>query len=448
MVTDSNGNGVGGLSPTGTAVSGTLTNFAANIASFGSYTATYTAPLVEAEGTDTITVTVNSISADLTLDLTPVPPVHVSILDIGGTVFKVDGVTPADGVTTTVTVGSNAPQVVTTDADGGYSATFLNLLGTVASTGDAVSIVVTDDTGAERGREDFRLTNDQLGETGTASVVQDVVTDIVVPPRSVSVLVVEGVIISADGVSPVENVDLTATVTVGSNPPQTAILDEDGVYSATAVNLLGTVASSGDMVSTVVVTDADGAVRGTAELELTNAHLGEDGSGIATLDVMTDIILPPKSVNVLVVEGVAYRDDETTHVGPGLDVTITVGSNAPQTTQTETDGSFEITAVNLLAPVATSGDPVSIVVSDSSGERGRAEFTLSRVQLGDADSATVTQDVITNIGATSGVLAVTGTVYLKNGDTMSVPAASHLREDDLTVVVTNTTRNLVMSGPR
>ena len=86
--------------------------------------------------------------------------------------------------------------------DGGYSITELILGGVVASTGDSVSIVVTDDTGVERGREDFRLTNDQLGESGTATVMQDVVTDIIVPPRSVNVLVVEGVIISDDGVSP------------------------------------------------------------------------------------------------------------------------------------------------------------------------------------------------------------------------------------------------------
>ena len=134
---------------------------------------------------------------------------------VEGTVFKVDGITPADGVTTTVTVGSNTPQVVTTDMDGGYSVTELNLVGTVASTGDLVSIVVTDDTGLERGREDFPLTNDQLGEGGTATVTKDVVTDIIVPPRSVSVLVVEGVIISDDGVNPVEDVPLTVTVTVG-----------------------------------------------------------------------------------------------------------------------------------------------------------------------------------------------------------------------------------------
>ena len=446
MVSDSAGNGVGGLSPTGTASSGTITNFVEDTANLGMYTATYTAPLVDAEGTDTITVIVDGLSGQVSLTLTPVPPVDVSILVIEGTVFKVDGITPADGVTTTVTVGSNV-QVDTTDMDGTYSVTLVSLGGVVASTGDAVSIVVTDDTGAERGREDFRLTNDQLGEGGTVTVpVPEITTDIIVPPRSVSVLVVEGVIFSDDGVNPVEDVPLTVTVTVGTSPPQTAILEEDGVYSVTAVNLTGSVASTGDMVSTVVVTDADGAVRGTAELELTNAELGEDGSGIAKLDVMTDITLPPKSVNILIVEGVAYKDDGATSVGPGLDVTITVG-NTPQTTQTAADGSFATTTINLLGPAATSGDPVSIVVADSSGERGREEFTLLRGDLGDVDSATVTQNVITNIGATSGVLAVTGTVYLKNGDTMSVPAASHLREGDLTVVVTNTTRNMMESGP-
>ena len=172
VVTDSNDNGVGGLSPTGTTLSGgTLTNFAPT-RTFGSYTANYTAPMVDAEGTETITVMVAGLSGQVSLVLTPVPPVDVSILIVEGTVFKVDGITPADGVTVTVTVGANAPDTGTTETDGSYTATFFNPLGTVASTGDLVSIVVTDDTGVERGREDFRLNNDQLGEGGTATVMQ------------------------------------------------------------------------------------------------------------------------------------------------------------------------------------------------------------------------------------------------------------------------------------
>ena len=67
--------------------------------------------MVDAEGTDTVTVMVAGLSGEVTLNLTPVPPVDVSILVVAGTVFKVDGITPADGVTTTVTVGSNTPIV-------------------------------------------------------------------------------------------------------------------------------------------------------------------------------------------------------------------------------------------------------------------------------------------------------------------------------------------------
>ena len=452
MVTDSNGNGVGGLTPTGTTASGgTLASFAPT-RTFGSYTATYTAPMVDAEGTETVTVTADGVSGQVSLALTPVPPVEVSILDIMGIVCKVDGITPADGVTVTVTVGSNAPDTGTTDTDGSYTATFFNPLGTFARTGDIVSIVVTDDTGAERGRKEFPLNNDQLGAGGTATfTAPKVMTDIFVPPRSVNVLVVEGVVLSVDGVSPVENVDFTITVTVKSSltgevTDADVVLGDDGIYTATAVELFASVASTGDLVSTVVVTDADGAVRGSAELELTNAHLDEDGSGMAILNVPTNIILPPKSVGILIVEGVAYRDDETTPVGQGFDVTVTVGSRSDMGT-TEANGSFSVTFFDPLAPVASTGDPVSIVVSDSSGDRGSAEFTLTNVQLGDTDSATVTQDVITDVGATSNILAVTGTVYFKNGNTPKVPAASHLREGDLTVVATNITRNVTVSGP-
>lgn len=446
MVSDNRGNGVGAVSLTGTASSGgTLTNFA-SAAIFGTYTATYTAPMVDAEGADTITVTTDDISAELTVNLTPVPPREVTLLIVEGTVFKEDGEIPANGVKVTVTVGANPPQMTTTDENGNYSVTLFNPLATVARTGDPVSIVVTDATDTKRGEASLILNNDHLDEDGNGNANQDVTTDIVIPPRSVSILNVEGVIYSDDGVSPLEDVDVTVAVTVGANPPQTAVIDADGNYSVTAVSLLGTVASTGDMVSTVVVTDADGAERGRNSLNLSNKQLGETGSATVTLDVMTNITLPPKSVNILVVEGVVYRNDKTSPVGPGLDVVVTVGSNPVQMTQTESNGSFSTTFTNLLAPVASTGDAVPIVVSDGSGERGRADFTLTNIQLGDADAATVTQRVDTNIGATSSILAVTGTVYFKNGETQSVPAASHLREGDLTVVVTNTTLNLKASG--
>ena len=444
MVSDSNGNGVGGASLTGSASgTGTVTNFASATA-FGSYTATYTAPVVEAEGTETVTVMTGNISAELTLSLTPVPPRDVSILIIEGTVFKVDGAVPAENVNVTVTVGSNAPQMTTTDNDGTYSVTIVNLGGVAASTGDAVSVVVTDAAGVERGRTNFALTNDQLGEGNTATVTQGVTTDIVIPPRSVNILVVEGVVYTDDGASPAENANVT--VTVGAHPPQMTTTDKGGNYSVSTIDLLGIAASTGDAVS-VVVTDAAGMERGRSDFNLTNIQVGLGDSATVTQNVMTDITLPPKSVNILIVEGVAYKEDGTTPVGEGLDITVTVGANPPQMTQTGSDGSFSATIISLLDIAASTGDAVSIAVADSSGERGTDNFELTNVQLGEADSATVTRQVSTNIGLTSGVLAVVGQVYLKNGDTESVPAMSDLRIGELTVVATNTTRNLTMSRP-
>ena len=334
MVSDSSGNGVGGLTLTGsTSGDGTLTGFVAT-PTFGTYVATYSAPMVDAEGSETVTVSTDGISADLTLSLTPEPPIDVSLIVIEGVVYKEDGEIPADGVDVTVTVGSNDPEMRVTDADGSYAVTLVNPFGPVATTGDMVSVVVTDSDGNERGREEFPLVN---------AILEDVL----------------------DGMSVVVN-------------------------------------------------------------------------------VTTDIVIPPRTVNVLVVQGMVFKEDGITSAGGGLDVVVTVGSQT-ETVQTDADGFFA-SFVNLLGPVATTGDAVTVVVSDGSGERGRDESTLSNLELGTTGSATVKRPVTTDIGLTSNVLAVLGTVYLKNGDTEHVPARSHLREGDLTVTVTNTTRNLSMNA--
>ena len=335
MVTDSGGNGVGGLTLTGsTSGSGTLTPFIPTPV-FGTYVATYSAPTVEAEGSETITVSTDGVSADLTLDLTPEPPIDVNIITIEGTVYKEDGDVPADGVKVTVTIGSNTPEMRVTDTDGFYEVTIVQPLMPAATTGDIVSVVVTDDAGTERGREEFPLVND---------ILEDVL----------------------DGMS-------------------------------------------------VVV------------------------------DVTTDIVIPPRSVNVLEVMGMVYKVDGSTSAGGGLDVVVTRGSRT-QTVQTGTDGSYSASFVELLSSVATSIDnSLSVVVSDGSGPRGRNDDSLTNVELGTTGSASVTRDVTSDIGLTSNVLAVLGTVYLKNGDTEHVPARSHLREGDLTVTVTNTTRNWMES---
>ena len=336
MVMDSVGNGVGGLSLTATpSGDGMLTPFM-EAAEFGAYMATYSAPVVDADGTEMITVMADGISSEpLTLNLTPIPPKMVTILVVEGVVYKEDGEVPADGVNVMIMVGGDS-QMDQTEADGSFSVTFADLLGgAAASTGELVSIVVTDDTGAEHGPYVSVLTHEDLGEDDSATVTfPNVVTDIVIPPRSVTILVVEGVVTKAEGTVPVE----------------------------------------------------------------------------------------------------------------GVDVTVTVGGDS-QMDQTEADGSFSVPVVNLLGAAGSTGDMVSVVVTDGAGkERGSEMFMLTNTQLGEGDSATVTQNVDTDIASTSTALAVSGTVYLKNGDGTKTPAASDSMEGELTVVVTNNTRDMSMSG--
>ena len=327
-VTDSNGNGVGGQSLTGATTSGgTLTEFAADPASFGDYTATYSVLEVAAEGTETVTASIGGISAELTFNLTPEPPIEVNVLTVGGTVFKEDGEVPADGVDVMIMLGSMT-KTDTTDADGSFSEAFIDLSMPVARTGDTVTIVVKDANGAEVGGTEFRLTNDLLGG---------------------------------------EPIDVKITTT---------------------------------------------------------------------------IVIPPRSVNVLTVTGMVSKEDGTTSAGAGLDVTVMVGSETRADT-TDADGSYSVAFIDLSMPVGTTGDPISVVVSDASRVRGRNkpdESTLKNLELGEGDAADIVRNVETDIKLTSPILAVSGTVYLKNGDT-PVAARSDLRSGDLTVVVTNTTRN-------
>ena len=339
MVTDSNGNGVGGLSLTASTTSGgTVGEFTAT--AFGTYVATYTAPMVEmgGEGPETITVSTDGVSGNLTLNLTSEPPIDVNILTIEGLVYKEDGEVPADGATITVTIGSNQPQVRTTGADGSYEVTLVEPLGVVATNRDYVTTAVTG-----------------------ANVVTTTVNGVAIRGDSFRL-----------------SYDILETVKAGMS---------------------------------------------------------------VTADVTTDIVIPPRSANVLEVMGTVYKEDGTSSAGGGLDLVVTVGSQAPQTVQTGIDGSYAVAFVEPLTPVAITGDMLSVVVSDSTGERGRNDRALSNLDLGTTGTAIVTRDVTTNIGLTTNVLAVLGTVYLKNGDTEHVPARSDLREGDLTVSVTNTTRN-------
>ena len=346
-VTDVSGNPVGALTLTGAATSGgTVGAFASTV--FGTYTATYSAPMVDAEGTEMITVSTAGISNTLMLDLTPEPPIDVSLISIQGVVYKEDGEVPADGEAVTVRIGSNPPDTDTTDMNGGYSSGAIVPGGAAATTGDIVIIAVAN-----------------------ANVV---------------------------------SLEVNSITHSGSEFPL-----------------------------------------GNDILERVQA--GEP----VTVNVTTDIHIPPRSVSLLTVQGTVFKESSTAPAGGGLEVTVTVGSNPPQMDTTDASGFYSVGFVTPGTPVATTGDSIAIEVRDGSGVRSKPQppekATLSNTDLGTDDSAIVIRDVETNIKVSSNFLVVEGTVYLKNGDT-PVAAMSHLRESDLTVVVTNTTRgNLTESAP-
>ena len=469
VVTDGNGNPAGGDLTPETTSGGTVGEFTSTV--FGTYTAIYEAPELDVEETETITetitVTAGEASGVVMLELLPEDPIPVTILTIEGKVYKEDGEVPADeGVDVTVTAGENPSQTVQTDADGSYMALFIgNLITPVATTGDMVSVAVADANvvslnvnGTEQVGSSFRLINDILEKVKAGEpVTVDVTTDIVIPPRSVSSLVVEGMVYKVDGETSADS-GLDVMVTVGENS-QTVQTDADGSYMALFISdLITPVATTGDMVS-VAVADANvvslnvnGTEQAGSSFHLTDNILEKVEAGEpVTVDVMTDIVIPPHTVSSLVVTGMVYKKDGSTSAGSGLDVMVTVGENS-QTVQTEAGGSYRVLFIgNLITPVATTGDMISVVVSDGSGPRGTnppppEEATLSNKDLGTTNSAEVERDVTTNIDLTTSVLAVGGTVYLKNGETEHIAASKHLRETELTVVVTNTTRDIPMTG--
>ena len=320
VVTDSNGNRVGDLTLTPTTTSGgTVSEFTST--AVGTYTATYVAPMVAmgAEGPETITVSSDGISADITLELTSELPIPVDFLELGGTVYKKDGQITADrGVTVMIVVGSNS-DTDTTDEDGSYGVAFPGFGTKVATTGDMVSVAVTD----------------------------------------------------ADG----------------------------NAVSVDMMNVNGVAVSGGEF---PLINDI-----------LEKVKAGEP----VTVDVTTNIVIPPRSVGSLTVKGTVFKEDGTTAAGGGLDVEVTVGSETLMRT-TNADGSYSAAFLGFGRKVATTGDMLSVVVSDSSGERrGENNMPFSNIDLGEGDHADVERNVETNIGLTSNALSVLGTVFLKNGDT-------------------------------
>ena len=280
-VTDASGNGVGGLAPSGSAGSGSVGDFAERD-DVGSYTATYTAPMVDAEGTDIVTVNVGDLTGVATVNLTPEPPVMVPILVVSGTINKEDGTGSVPGVNVDVTVNDKEPISTTSDEDGNYQVTIFDPGGNAGSTGDTVTVVVTDADGDERGSDDIVLTNEDLGEGDSSVVNVDVTADI---GALTSALVVTGSVFREASEIAIDDVfDISVTNTTNVGMQDSGMTDGDGMYNITLFDISAPVAETGDVLT--VTASRDGEPVGAETYTLTSEEVD---AGRAVINIPTGI---------------------------------------------------------------------------------------------------------------------------------------------------------------
>ena len=400
-VMDASGNGVGGLSLSGAAESGAVGDFSAG-AAFGSYSATYTAGTVEAEGTDTVTVSVGDLSGQVTVGLTPAPPKEVEILVVSGTVFKKDGTGSVSGVNVEVTVGAMAPLSAVSGSNGSYSVTFVNPGGVAGRTGDALSVVVTDDADMERGRDDSVLTNEDLGDDTSANVVRNVTTDILARTNA---LAVTGSVFREESTIPIDDVFAITVMNTSNGMAVSGMTDGNGMYNLT---FFGTevVAETGNEV--VVTASRDGGEWSSPAYALSSEEVE---AGRATINVPTDI---KASTSSLVVTGTVYFEDGTVAVGAGVTVTsLNAGKGQEATGMTDADGNYSVTFFNPEGLVAETADVVSVTAVHGDLGDGTAEHSLTSAEV-DAQRAEV--NVTTSVKAFTSTLVVTGAVYYEGSE--------------------------------
>ena len=360
-VTDDAGNGVGGLAPSGSAGSGSVGDFAEGD-DVGSYTATYTAPMVDAEGTDIVTVNVGDLTGVATVNLTPEPPVMVPILVVSGEVNKEDGTGSVPGVNVEVTVNDKEPISTTSDENGNYQVTIVDPGGNAGSTGDTVSVVVTDADGDERGSEEIVLTNEHLGDGDSSVVNVDVTTDI---GALTSALVVTGSVFREASEIPIDDVfDITVSNTT-NGMQLSGMTDANGMYSITLFDVSAPVAETGDVLT--VTASRDGEQVGAVTYTLTSAEID---AGRAVINIPTGI---KASSSALVVAGTVYHEDGTIEMGSGLTVTVSSPSRwLEDTAATDANGMYDVTFFSSSAPVAETGDMLTVTVMQDGAQIGAA----------------------------------------------------------------------------
>ena len=128
-------------------------------------------------------------------------------------------------------VGDMSPQTTTSDGNGNYGVTFANPGSVAGRTGDMVTVVVTDDAGMERGRNDsMPLTSEELGDGNAANIVRDVITDILARTNA---LVVTGAVFREDSMVPIDDVFAITVMNTTRGTEMSGMTDGNGMYNVT-----------------------------------------------------------------------------------------------------------------------------------------------------------------------------------------------------------------------
>ena len=390
----------------------------------GTYSAVYTAPFIAVDGTKPVSVSIKSTKLDQevseTLILKEVPTV-VTLIPNSTSFTASEGLTlpvkvtvvrgqPLSGETVTIEssrndngndIGQLTGSIVETDVAGEYKGTFtlpqsvgkISLVAKAAgASSEAVELTINAGPAA---KIDLSISPDTISSQGTGQITA-VVTDAVGNG-------VGGLNLSVAGDGGGQFSDATETAIFGTyNLNYTAaVIESEGIETATA-------------------TVADSDVSGQLKINLTP--------------------IPPKQVSMVVVSGTAYKKGGTSPIG-GLSINVKIGDKELSTTS-EPNGTYSVTDFNPVGIVAQTGDLVSVSVVDEVGQvRGQiAAFVLEEKYL-DASEVTATitgQDVTTDIGARSNVLALAGTVFLEDGLTAV--------GDGLTVSINNSVRGKSEAG--
>ena len=119
------------------------------------------------------------------------------------------------------------------------------------------------------------------------------------------------------------------------------------------------------------------------------------------------------TTSVLVVEGKVYLEKGGMEASPGQIVKVAnISSNISQEGKVDTKSWYNVMLSDSLQPVAQSGDQLEITVTDSAGETYQKthDLTNSEIELGK-----VLLDLETDLPVKTGVLKISGQVYLQDG---------------------------------